>query len=225
MLNCKFTKKGLMYLKWNPDKQTEDIFPAQHPIIHINHNCEIDEGVNLRDIMNVVASDTELTKVVAIYSEVNHIDEFHEEVNLKFRKKETESDHLEIYRFGQMYKGKLECWVDMHGVNTKETCKMCNDKEWPEHGHYICYSYTPLHKYAMLPVKLNKRYIIRNIGIAPSKNQVVLDTFQDFTLLEVLYSIYYDISFHGGPKDRDKFLKKLNNYRKEVKQVKSKLKE
>jgi hypothetical protein len=211
MINCKFNKKSLLTVKWNPDKKKDEEYVAKHPLLHINSTCEFDEGVTLKTIMNLVASDELLTKVVAFYSSVNNIEDFHKEVNKKCTKKAKEVDYLEIYRSGDIFDGELSSWTDWHGVNTKEKCKYCGKKDWPDHGHYISYSYTPVNEVAHLPIRLNERFILRE------NEKVVLDVNQKFTLIEVLNAIYYDISFHGGPKDRDKFLGEMNEQVKKIK--------
>jgi hypothetical protein len=212
MTSCKFNKKGLMTVKWNGEKRKDEVYPAKHPILHINDICEFDKGVTLKAIMNLVASDELLTKIVAIYSSVNHIEDFHKEINQKCSNKDKDVDYLEIYRSGEIFDGELSTWTDWHGVNTKEKCDYCGKKEWPDHGHYISYSYTPTYEVANIPIKLNERLIIRE-----NYNKVVLDVNQKMTLLEILHAIYYDISFHGGPKDRDKFLKEMNKQAKDIK--------
>lgn len=212
MTSCKFNKKSLLTVRWNPDIKKEEEYVAKHPIMHINNICEFDEGVTLKTIMNVVASDELLTKIVAFYSSVNNIEDFHKEVNKKCAKKANEVDYLEIYRSGQINDGEMSVWTDWHGVNTKEKCKHCGKKDWPDHGHYISYSYTPVNEVAHLPFKLNERFILRE-----DYDKVVLDVNQKFTLIEVLNAIYYDISFHGGPKDRDKFLGEMNEQVRKIK--------
>jgi hypothetical protein len=206
-----------MSVKWNPAKKREDVFKPKHPVSHINNICEIEEGVTLRDIMNLVANDKMLTTFVSLYSSVNHIEEFHEELNVKYNKKEKECDYLEVHRVGDLFENELNCWTDISGVNTKETCKYCNDEAWPDHKHYISYSYTPLYKYAMLPVKLDKRFTVRDF----KKDKILLNVTQDFALIDILHAIYFDISFHGGPKDRDKFCKSLKRQVKNLDKTKT----
>lgn len=206
-MECKITKKGLMSVRWNSKKEKEDVFVAKHPIIHINHTCEIEDGVRLIDIMRIVAKDKLLAQFISFYSDINHIDEFHKELEIKYDIKETECDYLEIYRTGDPYDGELYSWVDFHGVKAKEKCKHCNKKKWPDHGHYVSYSYTPIYQYAKMPIKLNERYIIRDF----TADKILLDIKQKFTFIEILHAIYYDISFHGGPKDRDNFLKEIKS--------------
>lgn len=187
-----------MTVKWNGEKRKDDIYPAKHPIIHINDICEFDKGVTLKSIMNTVASDELLTKIVAIYSSVNHIEDFHKEINIKCTKKIKNVEYIEIYKIGEIFNGELSTWTDWHGVNTKE-------KDWQDHGHYISCSYTPTYEIANIPIRLNERLIIRE-----NYDKVVLDVTQKMTLLEILHAIYYDISFHGSPKDRDNFFCNIN---------------
>lgn len=190
MKSCILTRKGLITKRWNYKTQKYELCPTEYPIIHINDTCEIKKSTRLIDIMNVVANNKELSTIISIWSDVNDIDGFHEEVNKK-GKSANDVAYLEIYRSGQIYKKEISIWTDWHGI-TKD-------------GGYLGISYVPLYELAKKEVKLNTSFQI--FGSNPKKPEI--DYICDFTLIEVLHAIYYDISFHGGPKDRDKVLSKI----------------
>ena len=139
--------------------------------------------------MNVVAKDARLTSIIKVSSSVNDIAGFHEEVNFK-KKRDTEIQCIEISYDGNIYKKQLQFWTNWYGVIKKQRLSL---------------SYTPLYTIADIPVKLNKKFDIWDWDNMKDKPGISYK--RDFTLIEILHAIYNDISFHGGPKDRDKFKK------------------
>lgn len=199
--SCIITKKGLKTIKWNPEAKKDDVLPCPHPAIHINHCCELGKGVTVKDIMNVVANDKFLTMIVAMYSDVQDIQEFHKELK-KPAKAQRDFQYAEIYRTGSILDGEMNSYVDWHGVRTNETCEHCGKD--PDHGHFVGLDFTPLNEIANVKVVLNNRFIVRE-----DYKDIVLDVKTSFILIEVLHAIYYDISFYGGPKKRDAQFKEL----------------
>ncbi len=197
MSSCVFTKRGLKTVRWNKETGKDDIYLEPHPAIHINHYCEIEEGVTLKQIMNVVANDPPLSLIVSMYSDVQDIEGFHKELNSK-KKTDTKLSHIEIYRSGQIYKKDLSVWTDWIGILKKKG----------KYGKEVGLSYVPLYKMANLPVKLKTDFKVWSMNeIKPEKPAIDYKT--SFTLLEILHAIYYDISFHGGPKEREAIKKEM----------------
>jgi len=197
MTSCIFTKTGLKTVK------QEVRTSCKHPIIHLNHLCEIDEGVTVKDIMKVVAKDKLLSLVVSCYSDVSDIEMFHHELNKK-GEREKSFHYIEVYKSGDFFGGEINIYSDWHGVDSKKTCKYCGHKKWPDHGHFFALDFIPLNEIANIEVKLNKRLIVRE-----SYKKIALDVKCSFTLLDILHAIYYDISFYGGPSKRDVLLKQV----------------
>ncbi|MBP7496216.1 MAG: hypothetical protein KA792_00945 [Bacteroidales bacterium] len=55
--------------------------------------------------------------------------------------------------------------------------------------------FTSLHLLKNIPLKLNKEFIIRDDK--KKKNNIILKSYKDFTLFELINSILYEISFYG----------------------------
>jgi len=190
MSSALFTKRGLKTVSYNEEKDKEEIYLEEHPARHINHYCEIEKGVTLKQIMNVVANDVVLSGIMGIYSDVNDIQGWHKELNAK-AKRDTELDHIEIFRSGQIWKDHIQIWTEWMGVYKRK-----------HHGSKQAdLSYTDLATIANLPVILNKKFKIWGL-LQNKKEKPVIDYKADFTLLDVLHPIYYDIGFHGSPTDR-----------------------
>jgi hypothetical protein len=62
-----------------------------------------------------------------------------------------------------------------------------------------------MYELAHLPVKLNNQCHLYD------NKKLVFSGQKDFTLLEVLDAIYWDISFMGGPEDNSDFLEEMKD--------------
>lgn len=208
MSHCIFTKRGLKTVRFNDEKEKEEIFLEEHPARHINHYCEIEEGTTLKQIMNVVAKDEVLSAIIGIYSDVTDIQGWHDQLNKKSTRK-VDLERIEIYRSGQIYKKDIQLWTEWHGVLKKK-----------EHGSKLAdLSYTDLCDIAHVPVVLNHKFKIWG-DWQNKKDTPHIDFRTWFTMLEVLHPIYYDVGFHGSPKDREAIKEeidgKLNGLLKEL---------
>lgn len=86
------------------------------------------------------------------------------------------------------------------------------DEEGLETRHSV--SYCPLYEIAYLPVVLDTTFKIFEESVLKSKD--LYESTKDFTLLDILDAIYWDISFVGGPKQKEEFLDKLNDRLDEI---------
>lgn len=192
MSYCVFTKRGLKTYRWNDELDKEEIYLEKEPARHINHHCQIEEGVTLKQIMNVVTNDEVLSAIISVYSDINDIDGWHKELNRK-TKLDTELAYIEITRGGQIWKKDIQIWTEWLGVRKRAS---------KTEGKKVSLSYCELCNIAHVPVKLNTKFKIWGPD-QKREDKPVIDYTSNFTMLEVLHPIYYDIGFHGGPKDRD----------------------
>jgi len=215
MSYIEITKNGIWAHEWDADGSEYISAKCIQPLNGLGFPCELQEGLTVCDLFKAVQEHSLLTDLISRYSQCQAIDQFHEEIS---KSKETDVfaavGHAEIYRVSQIHDNEFGSWVDWHFVDIKAKCENCGREDWPDHGHFVSLSYTPLNEIAHLELKLNKNYIIRNMD----KDEVIFKGTTEFTLLEVLHAIYYDISFHGGPKNRDVFVKKLHE---DVKKIRS----
>jgi hypothetical protein len=199
MSSCVFTKRGLKTIRHNDETGKQEIYLEKEPARHINHYCEIEEGVTLKQIMNVVANNEALSAIISVYSDVNDIEGWHKELNRK-AKRDTDLAYIEIFRSGQIWKKDMSIWLEWLGVRKRKS---------KTEGKKVSLSYVELCNIAHVPVKLNTKFKIWGPD-QKREDKPIIDYVSDFTLLEVLHPIYYDIGFHGSPKDRDAFKCDMN---------------
>jgi hypothetical protein len=198
MSSCIFTKRGLKVIRYNCDTEKEEITCKDEPACHINHYCEIEEGVTLKQIMNVVANSEALSAIISVYSDINNIKGWHEELNRK-TKRDTDLAYIEIFRSGQIWKKDIQIWLEWLGVRKRAS---------KTEGKKVSLSYAELCNIAHVPVKLNTKFKIWEPD-QKKEDKPIIDYISDFTMLEILHPIYFDIGFHGGPKDRDAIKKDM----------------
>lgn len=76
---------------------------------------------------------------------------------------------------------------------------------------------SPLGRYADLPFKLNKTFIIEQYNLnKKSRVKKILKTEKEFTLFEVIDAVLYEITWHGHPSERDK---RFGELKEQVKQI------
>jgi hypothetical protein len=198
MSHCVFTKRGLKVYRYNYETEKQEIYYEKEPERHINHDCGIEEGVTLKQIMNVVANSEALSAIISVYSDINDIDGWHKELNRK-AKRDTDLAYIEIFRSGQIWKKDIQIWLEWLGVRKRAS---------KTEGKKVSLSYVELCNIAHVPVKLNTKFKIWGPD-QKREDKPVIDYISHFTMLEVLHPIYHDIGFHGGPKDRDAIKKDM----------------
>ena len=230
-----FTDEGLFYYKWNGDKQIyiRKRVKKATCLIHLRSTCEISEGVTLKQIFQIVEKYKLIKAFISQYSWCYHINEFHaqaEEPNYILEEDLEPMTHLEISHHVDVNKVIAK---KKHPGGTRER-KITMDFETspvfygiglsPE-GEPVTYSVScsPMWQLADLPVILNKKVDVYEpwlAGEAVKNNELLHTTTRDFSLLEVLDAIYWDISFMGGPKENAEFIKEtksqLENFKEEM---------
>ena len=141
-----------------------------------------------------------------------------------------EIDYLEVYWWGtkDVYNGVREdgnMW-SLHGVgklgqipkDVKKYIKLTK-KEKINYRSAMAVEFTPIYKLAHLPVKISKKLHITDYSVDFRKKNPESDVdFQpSITLIELLYAIFYELSFCGSPKQRDE---RLNSILKQVDEIK-----
>ncbi|RDJ35429.1 MAG: hypothetical protein DWQ19_11475 [Crenarchaeota archaeon] len=209
---CVFTKEGL--------KRNDNVIEGGLDLLF----CPItlDEELTFADVLNYVKDNELLSKFIANYSWCNAIDIFHKQVNEVHPLDEKEKLwHLKIDRTCRFYKGidKYLCVepANFHAVGEiSEQSKSLYQGEIPDYETYSV-SMTPMWELAHLPFELDEDLIIRwlnkNYGI--EKDLVCQFPYK---LIDFLDSIYWDISFYGGPEESDKLKEELNEVIEEVKE-------
>lgn len=235
--HIEFTPNGLVLHKWSASKRK---YVKKKPkkttiVTHLRSRCEIAEGTTLKHIFETVDQYKFLKAVVSQYSWCHHIDEFHAQAQEpKYSDSdpdnETKLEYLEIYHSPEVHKFTekkrhpggtrertitvdFETQAEFHGIGlpTKDYPSMR-----PDGKVVFGVSYSPMWELADLPVKLNKSFDVyepfdsskhnRN-----TKQEILLTSKREFSLLEVLDAIYWDISFMGGPQENAKFIEEMKD--------------
>ena len=208
-------KNGLYEKKWVPERRKWLIKKVKKINAYslLREHCTIADDVTLADIFAMVESNKYLTAFISQYSSCHQIYSMHEQIKETWRNSEKEEDeidvdYLEVYwHVGNNDYGKRKSFyvtTGLHGIVEGNTDQ-------------YSMSLTPLYEMAHLPVKLNnsikiyKPFDFKN----PKAVEIVVDSEQGFTLLEVLDAIYEDLSFYGGSDEQKQELKDELNRRVE----------
>jgi hypothetical protein len=189
---------------------TKDGIYSQHvqgqcdPWEHLMHPCRIAEEVTLIDIFKIVDQNELLKLFISFYSQCGEIDAFHK---LAYEKSKLEPDlfYLEIYKWFQLKKQYLHCSTEFHGIGPVAHPEVYSGDS-PEHENYGI-SMTPINEIARIPVRLLEEVKITGLGSFKA----------EYTLLDILDSIYEEISYHGGPEDGKKVAEGLSGKIKKLK--------
>ena len=192
------TKDGLMEERWE-DRKYVITAPTVPILALLRENVTIAPGVTLGDIFNVVESIPEIKEFISHYAICPWIDEFHAEAK-RPAPEDDDTDRLVavwISRTLEIHDSindqRIESWVD------------CSGKA--ESGEIYGIDFCSVSKLAKLPVLMEQGCVVIRWTDGPCGGRDVTkdDTKKAWpiSLLELLETIYYEISFHGGPQSRD----------------------
>lgn len=230
------TPDGLFSYTWNGKKKKTIRRRAKKLTVCtlLRCVCDITEGTTLQDIFDTVDRYRFLKMVVSQYSWCRSIDEFHAQAKeihvLDDEDKDEKIEYLEIYHHVETNESNerikhpgglreriktvdFECSPCFHGVGT-----LTKDGETKKQNFSV--SYSPMWKIAHLPIKTNKNFDVytRWDSSQPKKEpEKVLSSEREFTLLEILDAIYWDISFMGGPQENAAFIDDLDQQVSDIK--------
>src|SRR5581483_34510 len=199
------TKHGFRREKWDGEIRQNVEVPIKDIVHELRVACEIEQGVTLGDIFKAVSQHELLMYVIGSFAWCRP-EAFHKEAE----KPAVPSDlhfielvkHIEIDQFG------ADAHVDVHGVGPNDSGEIVNN--WS-------IELTPVNELASVPVRLDPNVKVlkdyQEIASAPSC----------FSLFEVLQEIYFEISFHGSPQDRQEFADEMALRVKEIKSGEAKL--
>ncbi len=217
------TPDGLVVSRWNCETQETDSGLMEENDLKVLSSlrtfCEIDPDTTLWHIMNFVRKNDALSQFLSQYSWCNSIDAFHAELDHPAVIDENDGmDHMEVRWAVDYHKTNSHTSFDLSpdfvGVGlpiTKETQQRRQDDPRGELpiGFIETYSVSasPVNQFAHLKVVLNTEVVICRVKRHPKvENCRLLSSECGFSLLDILDAIYWDISFHGPPTQRDEFL-------------------
>lgn len=191
-----FTKNGLKFKKYNKYAKINTFLP------YLRSVCKIQSKVTLLDMLNAIEKNN-LHEFVSCYSWCQNILSYHKEARLP-RKEKANCKSLEVYWDYQLISDELLTSTSFHGVG-KDGTKYALDL-------------SPLNDIAHLPVKLNENLEV--VEYEKGKEIIVFKCKKEFSLLEVLDAIYWEVGFFGNIKERDNMIDTLKERVEEIKKLK-----
>ena len=227
--SIEFTPNGIVLHKWNEKKKKmERKRPKKLTIcMHLRSRCEIAEGTTLRNIFDAVDRYRFLKLVISQYSWCQSIDEFHAQAKEPMQRPEDSDqiDFLEIYHWPEVHKYTekkkhpggtrerntvidFDTSVGFHGIGPAKD----EDGQYSlDRTEQYSVSYSPMYEIVDLPIKLKKEFTVYTPFEHGKKmeERELLKATREFTLLDVLDAIYWDISFMGGPQNNAEFIENM----------------
>ena len=168
--------------------------------------CEIEDGVKFKDILNLIRKDCDAYSYMLTTGP--WLKEIVEEGDKPYVDCEDSVKYLEVYWAAEAtnYDGPdvLSEWVSIHGIGGPE-------------GPYGL-DFSPINSLTELEIKLNNEYKIFDMRNKKYLSTASLFTAQkEFTLLDILRGIFWELSFHGSVKNREERLEEIKQSVEDIK--------
>jgi hypothetical protein len=184
-------------------------------------NVDVSIPFTLKDIFSICENSKIPIDVLGKMLNCHYVLDLIEESKLEYNKNQDDDysniEYLELYFLGDqdIYDGNrtdFSHWA-FHGVGIKgkigedvlKCCKL-SDSEKIEYREKYAIELTPVYKLIDYKIYINNKMIINE-----NIDQKIIDFRPSITLIELLFSIFYELSFCGSPKDRDMQTEKLMN--------------
>ena len=192
------TKIGFQALRWDSEVRQYVEQEMRTAVDVLRCACHVDPGVTLGDIFRAVEADLDLVRFLQRWSWCN-VEAFHSEAR-KPAAEMSDLHYIEIAKYFEWNERQAQEIIDVSGIGNPD-----------EHGATsYALDLTPVNQLVHLPVRLSAEIEIRKdhkkVGVGTSI----------FTLLEVLGELYWEISFYGGPEDRDRMSSELRDSMQEI---------
>lgn len=212
------TPDGVMVEEIKDGKSIKSLIKDDVNIVkNLRSFCQIDPDTILKDIINLVSNSKVLETFLGMYSWCNNIKEYNKEANKNpILNENSEVDYLEISWHVTWDKEKDGFYLFKEPEFLGIGFPLKEEKYDLPKGYVAKYAieFTPLNELAHLKVKLNTQFTSkRNFKNAPT-----LKGSCDFTLLEVLDAIYWEISFLGSIEERDNSANELKSIIEDIKE-------
>jgi hypothetical protein len=176
----------------------------------------------LRDIMAICMNSRIPLKILMQLLRCPYVLDYYEEAESKPFENDGDVEYLELYWWGT--KHTYDCVREdsstwgFHGIGRKgyipedilKYCKLTKGEK-KNFRQNMAIEFTPMYALADLPIRVCKKMHITDYYSDPKKD---VDSGIDFqpsiTLMELLYAIFYELSFCGSPKQRDEKAEGLN---------------
>lgn len=202
----RISKGGKLYEEtWEKNKQI-DIDRTDEVFIQLYNTCYIEDGVVLKDILLLVKDWTDLFSPLLTASP-NWLKEIVDEGLNKPFKNEGDVEYLELSWEAEVRKYKnepqvFEQWLSFNGIGK---------------GTRYAIDFSPINTLSELPVKLKKTIKIEDAREKNYPSPVLVEAEKTFKLSDILYGIFWELSFLGSPEDRDALTDRINQQMENIK--------
>jgi len=214
------TKDEIIYNNhFNPECDEYVEREVKHLYLYLNERVVLSDDFTLGDLFHHLYMDVETFDIIFSSCLGHHsLQLWLDEIIIPCLKKDDEIDYLEIHRWGEYWDwGDIDLSVGVSGIGK-------------EHDMGVSYGigFTPLNEIKHLPFRLNENfeigevkipsktimYLIRllnKLGIPLGKLEKWANPFYrvfvkgkvEFTVYELIAAVLDEISFYGGPEERD----------------------
>lgn len=215
-------RKGgkLFYTDWEDGKWTEEEV-TETINNHLFDPCYFEDGLILRDLFKVVETNIDLFKIMMPYEEIGAIiEESKTECSPENNEKEDISLLLSwCVEYEKEFK-ELEVHTSFDGVTHE-------DREQETEGDIgngrIGLDFLPANHMIDCEIRQNMRFDVWGgigYGIELCKEPIIRLDYKSFSLLEVINGIFFELSFHGPPRERgrrgDELMETLKKAEQEI---------
>lgn len=201
------TKTGFQPMEWDGEVGQYVEKPIKEVLAILRVNCHIDAGVTVWDIFRAVDQHPKLKEFIGCWAWCD-VDAFHREAAID-PEKPCDLDYIEISKYFSWHDApKYDLFDGGENLDCSGRGKPQGETHRdPSPDGTISWGidFTPVNELRHLPVKLAPKMKIQKEGDGQGTPWLenVGEAECYYTLLDVLGELYYEISFHGSPKDRD----------------------
>lgn len=217
----------------NKIKITKDLKFGYEDLIK---EIDVSQEFTLRDVLIACMNSKIPIETLSLLLHCSYIRDYITEASSKDFTDEYDLDYLEVYWWGTEElkvrpKGIKECgsmWC-FHGIGKLGYIpddilqySELTEKEKKEYRQPMAIEFSSMYKLADYPIKIRQTMNITNYNKDPQDADTIIDFQPSITLIELLYAIFYELSFCGSPEQRDKKIVCLNQLASDVKSGKVK---
>lgn len=213
-------KDGLYVVEWDSSQRAWQ--PTHKPkadtiLTQLRVSCDMETGVTLRDIFRIVDEYPLLKTFLKQYTWNEGLDQFH--MNTRLPANETNITSLILEKYAdedshvERVKHKGGTRERIIGVSYKVYEHFCGQGIDPEHLDWGEINYglgaqQPC-DIADIPIVMITKFLVEIPFIPGTENEqrkenpALFETEEDFSLLQILDVIYWELSFYGNPEDNE----------------------
>lgn len=222
MLPVKIKKGGTLV----QNRKKEEVDISSKLLFHFHDACEFEDGLTLKDIFILVRP-----FVKTISSIFTHSPDWMSEIIEEGLQPTQDKSNLSCLELGWM--ASLSSYakqdvpylqVDTNFIGLGPIPD--DDKlyeNWPDKNINYAIDMTPVNQLINLPIKMNEYFDLRDEREGYNPTAIIAKVKKEFTLFDVLFGIFWELSFFGSPTNRDKERKEIERRFEEIKSGKAEL--